>query len=707
MERKLLLLIVSAWGILGTFPLDLCAVSESGSSNLETNEMTTLQPSHEASSLRLIPFPKKVQMNAGGFRLNRTLLVETSTRNGAILGERIAEELERVGLAKPQIKTVESTSPIFRLLAEETPVISPLVFQTKIAEQGYRLWVEPHKVTVQSPGEEGLVYGVQTLCQLIRANCSGDAIPCLRIEDWPSIGWRAFQDDLTRGPSTQLDVLKREIALGSYLKMNIFTYYMEYQFAHSKHPKIGPEDGSLTSDELRQLVAYGAPLHMNIMGNQQSFAHFEKILSHEEYAPLRENKYVITPAKEETYQFLDDLYADQIPYLPFPFFNICGDETSGIGEGPAKEMVEKLGVAGTYVKHIQRIHELIQGKYGKRMMMWGDIILNHPDYLKEIPKDVIMMTWGYDARDNFESQIIPFAESGFEFFVCPGDNNWSMILPIFQQANVNIQNFIRDGAKHGCLGVLNTDWDDDGRTFNSVNVYEYAWGAECSWNASTTSLDDFNRRVGAVLFGEKQEDFGNAIKRLYPLGAKNNSLFFNVSFDPMTPQYREDRNKELSRETVDEMLLPAKKLLESCQKKASVNADLLDYFIFGIERLELIVQREVDRFEAANAYAEAIHQPIEEASHSLRKAMQALKRTRDAYVLSRNRFIELWNRENKPYALSWAIEGGHKVYNVSGSYKEVISKYDELIGRLEELAKTGESLPPGAAIGLGIETQTQ
>ena len=67
------------------------------------------------------------------------------------------------------------------------------------------------------------------------------------------------------------------------------------------------------------------------------------------------------------------------------------------------------------------------------------------------------MARGMEIRANFEEQIIPFAKSGYEFFVCPGVSDWSRILPDFGVAQTNIQNFVRDGVKHGALGMINTD----------------------------------------------------------------------------------------------------------------------------------------------------------------------------------------------------------------------------------------------------------
>ena len=73
-----------------------------------------------------------------------------------------------------------------------------------------------------------------------------------------------------------------------------------------------------------------------------------------------------------------------------------------------------------------------------------------------------MLTWGYDARPSFEDQILPFAKAGYDFYVCPGVNGWSRVLPDFGAATTNIQNFVRDGLKLGAVGMLNTAWDDDG-----------------------------------------------------------------------------------------------------------------------------------------------------------------------------------------------------------------------------------------------------
>ena len=649
----------------------------------------------ESSSLRLVPFPKQIERAQGSFSLKSQLVLEVNRDQAEMLRGQLADELKLAGFKAPTLLVLKQPANTLRLSSKPRGKIAPPAFRADATAEDYVLQIQPDAITVAAPGPEGLAHGGQTLRQLIRANRTGDALPCVTIRDWPSIRWRAFQDDLTRGPSSTLENLKLQAALGTFLKQNILTYYMEYQFAFAKHPAIGPKDGSLTPEELKALVKFSVPLHLNILGNQQSFGHFTAILAHPEYAALRETPHLLCPTNEVTYRLLNDLYSEVAPLLPFPFFNVCCDETEGLGTGPSKPLADQIGVGALYLQHIRRVHDLVHKKYGKRMMMWGDIILQHPDKLNNVPKDIVMLTWGYDPRPNFEGQITPFAKSGHDFFVCPGVNNWSRVLPNFGAATTNIRNFVRDGAKHGAIGVLNTAWDDDGENFNAPNWHGIAWGAECAWNASATAPENFNRRLGAVLFGEKGDHFGQAIAAVTASGLDGmfNPQFWKIEFTPL-----KIASVAAERERLEKQLVPLREAIrhfEACQREAIVNADLPDFFLFGARRLELSVQRELDRLGAAVAYRDASGS----ATDSITKAAAVLRQARDAHEALGRRFAELWRRENKPYALDWT----------QARYRDALDKYDAVLAKLasaREAARAGRALPAAKEVGLElVETE--
>jgi len=652
-------------------------------------------PADGVLDLRLVPFPKHVRLESRNFVVGEDLILEAPAGSAKLLGRLIGEELERAGLPVPKTQAVKTGDHFLRLSSK--PGREPPTFQFRhdATPEDYVLKVGRNEITCGAPAGPGLFYGTQTLCQLIRANRRDGGLPCVTVYDWPSMRWRCFQDDMTRGPSSKLDTLKFEVALGAHLKMNLFTYYMEYQYAFKKHPLIGPKNGSLEPDDLAALVKYAKPLGIDILGNQQSFGHFARILEHEQYAHLRENSYILCPVKEESYKLLDDMYSEVCPILPFPFFNVCCDETWGLGEGPSKELAAEIGVGGVYVRHIRRIHDILKGKYKKRMMMWGDIILKHPDKLGRIPKDTIMLTWGYGARPSFENQIIPFAQSGYEFFVCPGISNWSRILPDFGVATTNIHNFVRDGAKHGALGMLNTAWEDDGDAIQGYKWHGYVWGAECAWNTSRTRPEDFNRRVGAVLFGEKGDHFGQAIEllaqthRLPGMRGMNNKRFWENDFKPgrAAPTVQASADRLLA------IVRPAIEHLEACKKDALVNAALLDSFLLGARRMELIGQRMLDGLAATQLYTEACEAPRQQALELLDKVDALVRTNRDAHAALGREFQRIWLSESKPYALDWTMD----------RYAAAVKWYDDLAARLAEARKSlsaGGALPPPEKMGL-------
>ncbi len=660
----------------------------------------------DAARLRLVPFPKEVRLEAGTFELKQPLVLEVPADRAATFAHWLNDELQRAGLPPVRVSHRPEPGHVFRLLpspadpAQPPAVLPQPHWRANAGPEDYVLTVGREAITAQARQAPGLFHALTTLRQLIRANRRGTALPCLAIRDWPALGYRCFQDDMTRGPSSRLETLQFEAALGAYLKFNVMTYYMEYQFAFRKHPLIGPPNGSLTAEELRALVEYARPLYVEIMGNQQSFGHFAHILKHPQYAHLRETADVLTPVREETYRLLDDLYSEVCPVLPFEFFNVCCDETWGLGKGPSRELADKIGVGGVYVQHIRRVYDLVAKKYRKRMMMWGDIILQHPEHLKEIPKDVVMLTWGYSDRPSFEDQIIPFARSGYAFFVCPGVSNWSRILPDFNVATVNIRSFVRDGVKHGALGMLNTDWEDDGEAINAVKWYCDAWAAECAWNASATPLEAFNRRVGAVLVGEPGERLGRAIQRLAAthrmpgMRGMNNARFWENDFPPQaSPAVVEKRAGRLL-----EAVRPAIEDLEACRAEATANRNIIEAYLFGARRMERIGQRMLDGLEAARLYERAWRARPEEAVALIQRAESLVCRNRDAHEALGRQFAALWLSESKPYALDWTM----------ARYEQVAQRFDTLAQRLaqaRQAAASGKPLPLPEDIGL-VVTET-
>jgi len=623
------------------------------------------------TSLRLIPYPQEICLEDGYFTFEKSVSVCLSKPDDAddrFATAQLALEMEKVFGSTLTIAVEPlKVSADHALCVGKYEGLAELSADPDLGSECYILKVDSDGIMIVANGSSGLFYGVQTLKQLIRANSNGNAIPCLTISDYPQIRWRGYSDDITRGSSPTLDFLKREIRIAAEYKLNFFTFYIEHQFEFKKHPKIGPPDGSLKPEELSELVEYAKQYHIEIIGCFQSFGHFANILKHPEYSHLGESGWIISPAFEESYLLLSDLYSDLAPLTPFEFFNVCCDETQGLGEGPSKTMLEKVGIEGLYAYHINRIYDILKNKYGKRVMMWGDIALQHPGIIPQLPKDIVILDWAYDPRDNFESTIIPFKDAGFEFFVCPGVSCWSRILPDFQTAIINIQHFYRDGAKHGALGAWNTTWDDDGENLFNYNWHGILWGAECSWRPLESDIDRFNVAFDGCFFGSSQTKVSEAIVLLSQTHSlpgymgMNDGAFWR-DFTNVGDNVSELR---VSSEKLRDITAEALALLEDAKSTATQNQDIIDYLIFGVLRMQLMALRQLAYFDAKTAKEE-------NNEAKLSNALDILKIALSKHLELRREYERLWFGENRPYALSWTLD---RFDNATKEYKNVIEHY--------------------------------
>ena len=115
------------------------------------------------------------------------------------------------------------------------------------------------------------------------------------------------------------------------------SFYMEHTFKSSAHPLIGPEGGSLTPAEIRELGVYARRYHIELVPEQQTFGHLHKALRLEKYNELAEVPYgdVLSPQSEGSYKLIADWYAELAQVFPSTFFHIGADETFELGRGAA------------------------------------------------------------------------------------------------------------------------------------------------------------------------------------------------------------------------------------------------------------------------------------------------------------------------------------------------------------------------------------
>jgi hypothetical protein len=422
----------------------------------------------------------------------------TRLQIGSIAGE------ETLFAARQLQSTVEDATglrlPIEKGGREGRGVVLTLSERDPSEPEGYALRVTPDTVRITASTEAGLFYGVQTLRQLVRTQ--GARLHAMTIDDRPVLAHRGVMLDVSRGKIPTLATLFSLVDGLAAHKYNQLQLYVEHTFQFASHPDIGDGVEPITSDDILALDAYCRARHVELVANLQSFGHQRHMLSMSRYSHLDEVgwRWSLTPAREETYALLDELYADFLPAFTSEWLNVDCDETWDLGTGQSKTLAERLGKGRLYLQHILSLRELA-AKHGRRIMVWADVLHHHPELVPELPEDVLLLDWEYAALEHYPTTAA-LAKAGRTFWVCPGTSTWNSFFPRLDGALANIRQFVRDGLDAGATGMLLTDWGDYGHYQPlSLSWYPYLFGAATAWSGGQTSPEAFDAAFAAEFLG--------------------------------------------------------------------------------------------------------------------------------------------------------------------------------------------------------------
>lgn len=395
--------------------------------------------------------------------------------------------------------------------------------------QSYALVVSESGISIMGGDPAGVFYGCQTLIQILRQYPR--EIPCCEIEDAPDFPTRGLMLDISRDKVPTMETLYLLVDRLAEWKINHFELYMEHTFAYSDHKEVWAQSSPMTAEEIRALDAYCKDRFVELVPNQNSFGHLHRWLELPRYIDLSEasmgadtpwnttNKesFSICPLDPRCEPFLAELYDELLPNFSSTKFNVGCDETYDLGQGRSKEECEKNGKGRVYLDFLLKIQKLVKER-GRSMHFWGDIILEHPELVPELPKDIVALNWGYGEEHPFNKETVQFKEAGVPFYVCPGTSTWLSIGGMTDKCLLNVANAVVNGKKNGAIGVLNTDWGDHGHWQpTSVSYLGYAVGAAYSWSyarnceldwPSALSMHAFKDSSG--IMGQIAFDLGNA-----------------------------------------------------------------------------------------------------------------------------------------------------------------------------------------------------
>lgn len=366
-------------------------------------------PGERPAETALIPAPARLQPAEGSFRFDAATPLLASDEGARRVAAQFAALVARTGGFEP------------RLRGPGDPGTDPgVVFEIDAgaadgAPEGYVLDLGPDGVRIAAADERGLFYGAVTLWQLLGAG-GGEAVrvPAQRIEDAPRFGWRGLMLDSARHFQS-VDEIKSLLDAMALHKLNVFHWHLTddqgWRIEIRKYPRLTevggcripageagidpdtdeprPYCGWYTQEQIRDIVAYAAERHIDVVPEFDMPGHVQAIVAaYPEYGSLGDtppvsnewgvHQYLLN-VDEATFDFVEDVLDEILELFPSEYIHIGGDEAVK-DQWQASERVQarmrELGIADETALQswfIRRIETYLNDR-GRRLIGWDEIL---------------------------------------------------------------------------------------------------------------------------------------------------------------------------------------------------------------------------------------------------------------------------------------------------------------------------------------------
>lgn len=377
----------------------------------------------DKEEINITPAPVEVSVGRGSFSLNEKVSFVAVSGEEKTTAEFFASRM-RVSTGFP-LPVVDAPS---RKSIELT--IQP---ESGIKEEGYKLSVSTSGVRIIASDQAGLFYGMESFLQLLppqienRSLTSGVAweAKSVEIDDYPRFSYRGCHVDPCRHFRTA-EWVKKQIDVLALYKINTVHFHLTedqgWRVEIKKYPKLtelGSEricengtvhKGFYTQEELRDLVAYAAERHIEIIpeleipGHELAAIHaYPELSCRGQNIPVRQiwgiEDVVMCPGKGLMFDFLKDVIDELVTIFPSEIYHIGGDECPKAEweKCPAcQKLIRELGLDRidddfTPEQHLQtwivEYFEKYLAKYGKRVIGWDEILEG------DLSKNAMVMSW--------------------------------------------------------------------------------------------------------------------------------------------------------------------------------------------------------------------------------------------------------------------------------------------------------------------------
>ena len=192
-----------------------------------------------------------------------------------------------------------------------------------------------------------------------------------------------------------------ETILSRASELGIDTILLEFGnkiFIDWLKPDLHPEHWKIA--DLKWFLRLAKKKNLTVIPSVPFLGHMEWILQWPRWAYLRENHdpREICPSHPATPEFLSQLLDETIRLFPdAPMILLGGDEAHSLGSCLHCK-ARGLSKGDLYLQHYLPLIQQTE-RAGKRAMLYGDMLLAHPEIIDRIPRSVVVCDWDYYSTE--------------------------------------------------------------------------------------------------------------------------------------------------------------------------------------------------------------------------------------------------------------------------------------------------------------------
>lgn len=376
-------------------------------------------------------------------------------------------------------------------------------------EEEYHLIIQEDRVQIISKTEKAAFYGLVTLKQLQ----SEQIIETQEIKDKPDLKVRGLMLDISRAKVLNVSSIKKIIDLIAELKYNHLELYVEgFSYEYKNIKEALADKNYLTQEEYLEVEKYAIEKYIDFVPNQNGFGHMSDWLALDKFKELAEcpdgfeiwgskrPPSTLDPTNPKSFELVKQMYEEMIPFTKSKYFNMNFDEPYELGHGKSKQECLKTSTEDVYIEYLEKLANVVR-KYNKTPMIWGDVLVKHPDKISKLSKDIVFIDWGYNKAYDFVNHAKMLEELKVKYLLAPGTSTWSSITGRFIDMKETIENSTYASKKYHGLGILLTDWGDMGHLQYLPSSYlGFIYGAMLSWSSGT--IEDAEKYLAIILNDE-------------------------------------------------------------------------------------------------------------------------------------------------------------------------------------------------------------